>query len=146
MHQGRFSAEDSHPPAFPLRLISRRRLNTFNSWSTETSAPRPEHHKQTVACVEISHHDAKVLGVTDGSPVAVISRSARLETTVLLSHKVRSGVAVMEQGWGSRTFDPATGKSYCHGTNRNRLVSNVELDPLSRVPRLNGTPVRLETL
>ncbi|MEM6583925.1 MAG: molybdopterin-dependent oxidoreductase, partial [Pseudomonadota bacterium] len=142
----RLSAPDTDPEGFPLRLIGRRRLNAFNSWSTETSAPRPEQDSGPGTYVEISRDDAKTLGLTDGSAVVVISRSARLETTVSLSNKIRPGVAVMEHGLGSRTFDPVTGKSYSHGVNRNRLVSNAELDPLSRVPRLNGTPVRLEAL
>jgi len=49
-------------------------------------------------------------------------------------------------GWGSRVFDPLTGDHRVRGINRNLLVANDELDPLSSVPRLNGTPIRIEKL
>ena len=74
--------------------------------------------------------------------VTVSSATNRLQAKAKLSKDIRSGVAVMEHGWGYRTFDPKTGEgSYNGGVNRNILVSNTDLDPLSRVPRLNGTRV-----
>ena len=94
--------------------------------------------------IEINIADGEKLGVIDGQTVTVSSVTNKLQATVKLSKEIRCGVAVMEHGWGYRTFDPKTGEgTYNGGVNRNILVSNTDLDPLSRVPRLNGTRVNV---
>jgi formate dehydrogenase len=60
----------------------------------------------------------------------------------------RSGCCrvVIEQGWGSRVFSPHSAAERVQGVNRNVLVASDDLDPLSNIPRLNGTPIRIEKL
>ena len=138
-------------PDFPLQLISRRRLKMMNSWSVETSMTAMSEREMTGDRIEINTEDGQRFGLHEGQAVKVSSAVAELRAVVHLSDDIRPGVAVMEHGWGHRTFDPKTGQgSYNGGVNRNRLVSNRDLDPLSRVPRLNGTdinvtPVTVET-
>lgn len=137
-------ASDAPDATFPLSLLSRRRKHTMNSWLGELTAARvPD---DTGDRVELSPDDAAALGVTDGERVRVRSRTNTIEARVRLSAEVRPGSAVMEQGWGSRVFDPAGGDTRAIGINRNLLVANDDLDPVSCVPRLNGTPVRVERL
>lgn len=131
-------------PDFPLQLISRRRLKMMNSWSVETSMTAMSEREKTGDRIEINHEDGTRLGLHEGQRVTVTSAVAELQAVAHLSRDVRPGVAVMEHGWGHRTFDPSTGQGrYNGGVNRNVLVSNRDLDPLSRVPRLNGTDINV---
>ena len=116
----------------------------MNSWSVETSMTGMKEQEMSGDTIEINRGDGQRFGVCDGDTVIVSSVTASLTATVKLSEDVRCGVAVMEHGWGYRTFDPKTGEgTYNGGVNRNRLVSNTDVDPLSRVPRLNGTRVSI---
>ena len=124
------------------QLISRRRLQTMNSWLTESSAAklRGGVGEQVTICPKDAVRD----GLTSGKRVRIESGTGSLEATLMVDDSLRPGVAVMEHGWGSRTFDPAgSGESVSSGLNRNQLVSNEDLDPLSRVPRFNGAHVRI---
>tara|TARA_R110002167_G_scaffold7388_10_gene34989 strand:- start:3733 stop:5931 length:2199 start_codon:yes stop_codon:yes gene_type:complete len=136
-------AEDDRS-GYPLQLIGRRRMKMMNSWSVETSMAGMKEQEMSGDTIEINRGDGQRFGVCDGDTVIVSSATASLTATVKLSEDVRCGVAVMEHGWGYRTFDPKTGEgTYNGGVNRNRLVSNTDVDPLSRVPRLNGTRVSI---
>jgi len=130
---------------FPLQIITRRSMYLMNSWSHETSASKLK--KPLGDSIELNPIDCERFGITDGQNVKVISESSELITRVKCSDAVRPGVATMAHGWGGKTFDPKNG-SYAEngGVNRNLLVSNSEVDPLSYVPRLNGCEVRIETL
>ncbi|MEO9601291.1 molybdopterin-dependent oxidoreductase [Parasphingorhabdus sp.] len=131
--------------AFPYQIISRRRLQTMNSWLTESSAARLR--KDVGEEITISSEDAKRDGWEDGDRVQVESTTGRLTVTLRVSEELRSGAAVMEYGWGSQTLDPQ-GQTImpARGKNRNELVSGNDLDPLARVPRFNGTPVRIRRI
>jgi len=63
---------------------------------------------------------------------------------VRVSPAIRSGSAVMEQGWGMALYDAASGAVVSReGVSRNYLVSGEDLDEITGVPRLNGTPVAI---
>lgn len=127
---------------YPLQLITRRRMHMMNSWLFETSVPKMR--EPTGDIVELNAADCRRMGLVDGAMVMVQSINGQVPARVRASEAVRSGVAVMEHGWGGRTFEPATGDFQANGgVNRNLLVSNRQLDPLSGVPRLNGMPVRV---
>lgn len=138
----------SAPPAaqaFPFQMISRRRVQNMNSWLAETTGrtARPFPGDS----VEINLEDAARLNIAEGQKLRLVSNAATLQASAVLSDRVRSGVVVLEQGWGSRVFDPSGAQApERYGVNRNALVPNDELDPLSMVPPLNGTRVRLEVL
>jgi formate dehydrogenase len=126
-------------------MISRRRVQNMNSWLTETTGvlARPLNSD----AVEINIEDAGHLGIVEGQQVRVVSRAATVEVRAVVSDRMRRGVVAFEQGWGSRLFDPAgKGATEQYGVNRNLLVANDDLDPLSMVPALNGTPVRVEPI
>ncbi|WP_164089226.1 molybdopterin-dependent oxidoreductase [Sphingorhabdus sp. YGSMI21] len=127
---------------FPYQIISRRRLQTMNSWLTESSASRLR--EGVGSEIVINAGDAERDGLKEGDMVEVESLTAALDVRLKVSDSLRSGVAIMEYGWGSRTFDPQEGAIVgSKGINRNALVSGKDLDPLARVPRFNGTPVRI---
>ncbi len=138
------TADTPDTSEFPLRLLSRRRRHTMNSWLGEITAARVP--GATGDRVEIHPSVGAELGIADGEPVRVSSRTASVPAVTLYSTDVKPGAAVMEQGWGSRVFDPSNDASSVLGVNRNLLVANDDLDPLSSVPRLNGTPIRIEKL
>lgn len=130
---------------FPLQLITRRSMYAMNSWSHETSASNLK--RPLGDTIEINPDDGARFGVSDGQSVAVISSAGKVTATVVLSDAVRSGVATMVHGWGGKTYDPYAaggGATENGGVNRNLLVSNRDVDPLSYVPRLNGMDVRIE--
>ncbi len=128
-------------PAYPLQMLSRRRKHTMNSWLGEVTGPRVPAASGDL--VEIAPADAAALGFAEDDAVEVCSRTGAVAARVRISPDLRPGTVVFEQGWGSRVFSPADGGAEVHGVNRNLLVANDELDPVSCVPRLNGTPVRL---
>jgi formate dehydrogenase len=134
----------SADPEFPLQLLSRRRKQTMNSWLAETVPPAlAARDAETVAMCAA---DAATCGVRAGQRVHVASRANRVEAVVEIDDGLRPGTVLMAQGWGSRVFDPVTGEAQAIGVNRNLLVSSDDLDPLSAVPRLNGTPVAVTPL
>ena len=128
--------------AFPLLLISRRRKEIMNSWLIETSGKKIG--DKAGHCIEVNYSDAEALKVKNGQMVTISSATGSLTGQVRLSDKVRSGVAAMGHGWGSRLYSPHdNAPPTLVGVNRNRLVSNKDLDPFSGVPQLNSTPVTL---
>lgn len=140
----RLAEPEMRPAAgdWPYQIISRRRMQTMNSWLTESSATRLR--EEVGSQIAISPADADRDGLADGDFVKVESVTNSVIASARISDEVRPGVAVMDYGWGSRTFDPARDEVLpARGVNRNSLVSNEDLDPLARVPRLNGTPVRV---
>lgn len=130
---------------FPLQLVSRRRMQNMNSWLTDTAglSARP----LNADVIEVNPEDATRLGLQEGQGVRAVSRAGSVDVRVNVNDRIRPGVVVLEHGWGSGLFDPASGKEVSRvGINRNLLVSSDELDPLSQVPMLNGARVRLEPL
>ncbi|MET0657422.1 MAG: molybdopterin-dependent oxidoreductase [Steroidobacteraceae bacterium] len=128
---------------FPLQLINRRRVHMMNSWLTESSMKSMK--ERGGDHIELCAEDAARFGVADGARVRVRSATSSIEARVSITATIRRGVAVMGHGWGGRTFNPHTGEAVAaEGVNRNRLVSNRDLDPFSGVPRLNGTPIAID--
>lgn len=127
---------------YPLLLVSQRHQDTINSWLNELPGLRA---KKRYNEAEIHPGDAIELGIKTGDLVRVISPSGSIELPANVSDATRPGVVRIEQGWGSRVFDP-TGhhEPECHGVNRNVLVSNADVDPLSQMPAFNSQPVRVE--
>ena len=131
--------------AYPFRMISRRRVQNMNSWLADTTGKTAKPFPGDLA--EINTQDAARLGISDGQALRLVSKAASIEARALLSDRVRTGVVVLEQGWGSGVFDPVSGAAPDrYGVNRNLLVPNDDIDPLSGVPPLNGTCVRVEVL
>ena len=138
------SAEPARSSDFPFSLLSRRRRHTMNSWLGDiTGARSPDVSGDRI---ELHPEAGAALDIIEGEEVRVVSKTASLTATVTLSADLKPAAVVIEQGWGSRVYSPDTGAERVQGVNRNVLVANDDLDPLSNVPRLNGTPVRIEKL
>jgi formate dehydrogenase len=105
------------------------------------------HRRERSNAVEVNPADAQRLGLVDGEAVVVLSATNEVETTVVVSDAVREGVASMEQGWGSRIYDPhGQAPPDAYGANRNLLVGNGHTDPLSQTAGLNDTYVGIRRL
>lgn len=131
-------------PKYPFQLLSRRRKQTMNSWLGEVAPTSVA--TDDAATVELCSSDAGASGLEAGERVQVYSDTNTVEAVVAINDTLRPGSVMMAQGWGSRVYDPLTGNAQSIGVNRNLLVSNNDLDPLSAVPRLNGTPVAIRPL
>ncbi|MET0373655.1 MAG: molybdopterin-dependent oxidoreductase [Rhizorhabdus sp.] len=121
-----------------MRIISRRRNGMMNGWLAETSgSATPD---ETAASVEIHPDDARRAGLVDGEMAAIRSDIGAVDAIVRISSAVRPGAIVLAQGWGAALYDAPDGIEVSRiGIERNKLVSDTDLDPLSAVPRLNGT-------
>ena len=140
--------EIAKPPpsteAFPFVMTGARSLHLMNSWLTEL--PNTQKRQQENRC-EIHPNDASALGITDGDRVRVRSKVAEIELPAELSDRVRPGIVCIPHGWGSRVFSPEDGaEPIVHGVNRNLLVDNETVDPLSGTPKLNSTRVAVERI
>ena len=130
------------PPAGHYRIISRRRNGMMNASLAETSGAIG--HDETADHIEMNSHDAADAGIAAGDLLEIRSATASIKAHALLSNDIRRGVVVMAHGWGSPLFDPATSEEvFRRGNERNKLVSDSDLDALSAVPRLNGTLVSI---
>ena len=116
----------------------------MNSMLNETPGLFTENRSNSV---ELHAADAARIGLEDGQWARVSSRTGSIELPVALVDGGREGVVTIAHGWGSRIFDPRGGaEPLVFGANRNLLVDREHIDPLSQMPSLNATPVRIEVL
>jgi anaerobic selenocysteine-containing dehydrogenase len=128
-------------PAGGLVLVGRRHLRSNNSWMhnlTVLVKGRPR-------CTLVVHpEDATRLGLEDGAPADVVSRTGQVTVTVEVSDAIRPGVVSLPHGWGhvlpGVRLDVATAHS---GVNSNLLGDEELYDPLSGNAVLNGIPVEV---
>jgi formate dehydrogenase len=141
----RLAAPPFEPPAdYPLFLSNRRHHDSMNSWLNDLPGL---HKRRRTSAVEVNPDDAAPLGIASGDTVRVTSPTGSIELEALVTDVTRPGVVVVPHGWGSRVFDPRGGaEPIAFGVNRNTLVSNAEVDPLSQVSPLNSNCVRVELL
>lgn len=123
-------------------LIGQRHQHTMNTWLSDLPGIRT---RKKFNDVEIHPDDAHRLGVSTGDMVRVTSPVGSIELPTTVTDAVRPGVIMIEQGWGSRVFDPTgLAEPVSFGLNRNVLVAPEDLDPLSQMPALNSQKVRVE--
>ncbi|MFC4252253.1 molybdopterin-containing oxidoreductase family protein [Sinimarinibacterium flocculans] len=131
-------------PDYPFVLLSRRNRESMNSWMNENAQLFQQHRGNQA---ELHADDMQALGLEDGDRVRVRSAVGEIELTVTTGNGGLPGIVTIPHGWGSRVFDARTpGRFSQWGTNRNRLVDNRAIDPLSQTPLLNMTRVRIERL
>src|SRR5262249_47739622 len=87
----------------PLAMISRRRVESMNSWTNDLPGI---HRRLSSNRLEINPADARTAGVRDDDWVEVASPVARVIVQAVVSTAIRPGAVVCEHGWGSRVFDP----------------------------------------
>jgi formate dehydrogenase len=127
---------------WPILLSNQRRKAAMNSWLNET----PTALRRTATNTLLLHpDDAAPLGIQTGDTVRVSSRVHALECTAEVSQDPQAGVAILDHGWGSRLFDPQNQEpSEIYGANRNALVSDQDVDPLSGTPAFSTVEVCVE--
>jgi formate dehydrogenase len=132
------------PDGYPFQLANRRNRHSMNSWLNELPGLHPSGKRNRVI---IHPEDAAALGIADGDAVRVFSSVGEIELSASLSDQPRRGVVIVDHGWGSRIFDPRHGgvpESY--GANRNLLIGNTTVDPLSQTSPLSSSYVGVERL
>ncbi len=128
-------------PAFPFTFINRRRVASMNSWLNEMPSLA---RRRATNELEMNSEDAAALGLAESDLVTVTSAVGSVDLPLTLSDAVRRGVVVAEHGWGSALLDPTgNDRGTSLGVNRNELVSNRQVDPLSQIPAFNTTAVRV---
>lgn len=114
----------------------------MNSWLNELAGLHPSGKRNDVI---INPEDAAALGIADGDTVRVFSEVAEINLAASLSDRARRGVVIVDHGWGSTVFDPrGHGMPEKYGVNRNLLVDNTAVDPLSQTAPLNSSYVGVE--
>lgn len=123
------------PAAYPFHLNNRRRNIGMNSWLNDLPS---QAGRQAANRAEIHPKDAAEHGVSDGDLIEISSPVGRIELAALVSDAVRPGSVCVDHGWGSRVFDPVGGgPPVSLGANRNLLVDNRAVDPLSGTAAFN---------
>ncbi|GAB3674777.1 molybdopterin oxidoreductase family protein [Actinocorallia lasiicapitis] len=129
-------------PADGFVLIGRRHLRSNNSWMHNTPGLVGGSNRCTL---RLHPDDAARLGLAEGDPVVITSRTGRLEAPAEPSEELMPGVVSLPHGWGhgrpgSRTATAAEQP----GVSANTLTDDQRIDPLSGNAVFNGVPVRLE--
>lgn len=129
-------------PGDGLVLIGRRDLRSNNSWMHNA----PVLVKGKARCtMQVHSRDAARIGLRDGALARVRSRVGSVEVPVEVSDAIRPGVVSIPHGWGHDLPGIRLGVASDHaGVNCNRLVDEMDIDPLSGNAVLNGVPVTVE--
>jgi anaerobic selenocysteine-containing dehydrogenase len=123
----------------PTLLVSRRHLNSMNSWmhNVEVLVKGPER-----CTLYIHPHDAELIGVGDGELVQVASSEASVEVAAEVTDSIRPGVVSLPHGWGHNLPGArlrVAGRR--PGINSNRLNPATFVDEASGNLAVNGVPV-----
>jgi anaerobic selenocysteine-containing dehydrogenase len=122
-------------------LVGRRDLRSNNSWMHNL----PLLVSGPARCTAWLHPDDAVrLGLADGEPMLVRSRTGAIEVPVEVTDDVMPGVVSIPHGWGHG--GPGIGLSVAGehaGANSNVLADELLIDPVSGNAVLNGIPVEL---
>ena len=130
-------ARDHDPHA--LVLVGRRQLRSNNSWmhNLPRLASGPER-----CTLHVHPDDAARLGLADGEPAEVRSRTGTVHAPVEVTDAVMAGVVSLPHGWGHDSpgarLEVAAERP---GVNANTLADEELVDALSGNAVLNGIPV-----
>src|SRR4051812_21897887 len=128
-------------PSFPMRLIGLRELRSHNSWMHNSPLLL---RGGRVHAARVNPEDAAALGLADGEPVRIASKSGAIELPVKVTDEMSRGTVAVPHGWGHRGgWRLANGAG---GVNVNALASGEpeDLERLAGMAFLNGIPVRLD--
>jgi anaerobic selenocysteine-containing dehydrogenase len=126
-------------PADGMMLIGRRDLRSNNSWMHNVEVLVKGRPRCTL---HVHPDDAARLGLDDGAPAAVASRTGSVTIPVEVTDAIRPGVVSIPHGWGHDLDGVELGVARRHaGVNSNLLADDELIDPLSGNAVLNGIPV-----
>jgi anaerobic selenocysteine-containing dehydrogenase len=128
-------------PADGMTLIGRRDLRSNNSWMHNVEVLVKGRPRCTL---HVHPDDAARLGLDDGAPAAVASRTGSVTIPVEVTDAIRPGVVSIPHGWGHDLdgVELAVARRYA-GVNSNLLADDELIDPLSGNAVLNGIPVEV---
>jgi anaerobic selenocysteine-containing dehydrogenase len=122
-----------------LTLIGRRDLRSNNSWMHNVDVLVKGRPRCTL---HVHPDDAARLGLADGVPASVASRTGSVTVPVEVTDAIRPGVVSIPHGWGHDLDGVELGVARRHaGVNSNVLADDTLFDPLSGTAVLNGIPV-----
>ena len=125
-------------PTAGLTLVNRRQPRGMNSW-LHNALPQP--HSGLCALL-MCPQDAAAHGLLSGDSVVVRSKTTAVTAELRIDDALRPGVVSMPHGWGHTGTGMRTPQAEsAPGTNYNALVDDVQLEPLTGSPIVNGIPV-----
>ena len=126
-------------PADGLVLIGRRQLGSNNSWMHNIA---PLVRGSNTCTAQVHPDDAARLGLVDGGPATVRSRSGQVTLPVEITDGIRTGVVSIPHGWGHAAPGTRMSVASAHpGVNSNVLADDLFVDALTGTAALNGIPV-----
>lgn len=137
----RLEASLSRDDRDSLVLVGRRHLRDNNSWMHNL----PVILKGKPRCtLQVHPDDARRLGLGDGQPAEMTSRTGRVTVPVEVTAAIRPGVVSLPHGWGHDLEGSALNVAATRpGANSNLLRDEEAFDPLSGNAVLNGIPVEV---
>ncbi|MGH9038455.1 MAG: molybdopterin dinucleotide binding domain-containing protein, partial [Acidimicrobiia bacterium] len=137
----RLEAALSRETADGLVLVGRRHLRDNNSWMHNLPVILKGKHRCTL---QVHPGDARRLGLADGQPAEVASRTGRVTVPVEVTTSIRPGVVSLPHGWGHDLEGMALPVAAARpGANSNLLSDEEAFDALSGNAVLNGIPVKV---
>ncbi len=125
-------------PTAGLTLVSRRQPRGMNSWLH--NALRQPH--SGLCALLMCSQDAAARGLLSGDRVVVRSKTTAVTAELRVDDALRPGVVSMPHGWGHTGSGMQTPHAEsAPGTNYNALVDDVQLEPLTGSPIVNGISV-----
>ncbi len=126
-------------PAPEFVLVGRRDLRSNNSWMHNL----PKLVSGPARCTMLVHpDDAARLGLIDGEPATVTSRTGTVEIPVEVTPDIVTGVVSIPHGWGHDAPGVELGVARAHaGVNSNILADEELFEPITGTAVLNGIPV-----
>ncbi|HLF40979.1 MAG TPA: molybdopterin oxidoreductase family protein [Acidimicrobiia bacterium] len=122
-------------------LVGRRHLRSNNSWMHNVKVLVKGKPRCTL---QVHPDDADRLGLADGDPADVTSRTGKLTAPVEVTDSIRPGVVSLPHGWGHNVPGVVLAVASEHaGVNSNLLADEEAFDPLSGNAVLNGIPVQV---
>jgi formate dehydrogenase len=124
-------------PNYPLTLLSRRRRGGMNSWLNRLPSSR---RVDPTPRVEIHPDDAAKVGIREADSVVVASTRGRFFGVAALSDRCPAGVVSAPH---SVVFGAADSDDL---VTFNDVIDDADVEPLTGMPRFNGTAVRVDPL
>ena len=129
-------------PARPFKMITRRAVQTHNSWTHNTE--RMLKGSDETNYLYLNPQDARKLGLNPGDLADVSTSHARIRIPVKLLAELKAGTVAIPHGWGHQDSDLSiAGRT--RGVNVNLLAGSGmdEIDPLSGMSKLTALQVSI---
>jgi len=133
---GHFFGIEHRPPAevadaeYPFTLMTGRLLFHYHT-RTQTDRAKLLHHEVPAGFVQINTDDAARMNIRNGEKIKLTSRRGEVETLAKVTDEVAPGVLMMTMHFGDAAAN---------------MLTNTALDPLSKMPELKHSAVKVEKI